>query len=276
MAMQVVTAHGAKIPQIGFGTWPMKGEECVRAVEAALAAGYRHIDTAAGYQNEREVGEALRASGVKREEIFITTKIRPWDLAEGDMQRAAEASLKQLGVDQVDLILIHWPSRTLSVTETTRSLNGVKRRGFARNIGVSNYPIRLLDEAWAATEEPLAVNQCEYHPYLNQDKLIAACRARDMAFTAYSPLGQRRELDDPAIERIAKMLGRTSAQVVLRWLLQQGVVAIPKSATPERIRENFDVFGFSLSPEDMHTISALARPGSRLVKDPDLAPVWDN
>jgi 2,5-diketo-D-gluconate reductase B len=273
--MQMVTAHGAKIPQIGFGTWPMKGEECVRAVEAALAAGYRHIDTAAGYQNEREVGEALRASGLKREEVFITTKIRPWDLADGDMQRAAEASLKQLSVDQVDLILIHWPSRTLPVAETTRSLNDVKRRGFARNIGVSNYPTKLLEDAWAATDEPLAVNQCEYHPYLNQDKLIAACRARDMAFTAYSPLGLSRELGDPAIREIAARLGKTPAQVVLRWVLQQGIVAIPKSRTPERIRENIDVFGFELPPSDMKAIAALARPGSRLINDPDVAPVWD-
>ena len=273
--MQPVTAHGAKIPSIGLGTWPMKGDECVRAVEAALAAGYRHIDTAAGYQNEREVGEALRASGVKRDEVFITTKIRPWDLADGEMQRAVESSLKQLEVDQVDLILIHWPNRTLPIAKTTRSLNDVKRRGMARNIGVSNYPVKLLEEAWAATEEPLAVNQCEYHPYLAQDKLIAACRARGMAFTAYSPLGQRGELDDLVVQEIAKRLGRTAAQVVLRWILQQGIVAIPKSRTPERIRENIDVFDFELSPIDMKAIASLARPGSRLINDPDIAPVWD-
>lgn len=275
--MRTVDAHGAKIPVIGFGTWPMRGDTCRRAVAAALEAGYRHVDTAAGYGNEREVGEAIRVSGVPREEIFVTTKITPWDLAEGDMQRAAADSLRNLGVERVDLILIHWPSRTLPVSATIASLNDVKRRGIARFIGVSNFPTKLLDEAWNATEVPLAVNQCEYHPYLNQDKLIAACRARGMAFTAYSPVGQGDVLSDPVVRGIAERLDRTPAQIVLRWLIQQGgVVAIPKSATPSRIRENLGVFGFELTREDMAAIGALAHPDGRLVRDPDLAPDWDD
>jgi diketogulonate reductase-like aldo/keto reductase len=275
--MHTVNAHGASIPVIGFGTWPMKGEECVRAVTAAIEAGCRHIDTAAGYENERDVGDAIRASGIPREEIFITTKIRPWDLAEGDMQRAAAKSLRNLQLEQVDLILIHWPSRTLPVGATIASLNDVKRCGIARFIGVSNFTIKLLDEAWEATEQPLAVNQCEYHPYLNQDRLIEACHRRAMAFTAYSPIAQGEVLNDPVVRDIAYRVDRKPAQVVLRWLVQQdGVVAIPKSATPERIRDNLRVFDFELASSDMNAIAGLARPDGRLVRDPDLAPDWDD
>lgn len=274
--MQFVTAHGAEIPAIGFGTWKMRGEACVRAVVAALEAGYRHIDTASGYDNEREVGEAIRASGVPRDDIFLTTKIRPSDLAEGDMQRAVAESLAQLGMDEVDLILIHWPSPLLPVADTIRPLNDVRRRGMARHIGVSNFTTRLLAEAWDVTEEPLAANQCEYHPRLNQDKLIAACRAHGMAFTAYSPIGRGAVLSDPVVRGIAERLGRTPAQIVLRWLIQQdGVVAIPKSADEQRIRENIDVFGFALEGEDMAAIADLARPDGRMTRNATLAPEWD-
>ena len=274
--MQFVTAHGAKIPAIGFGTWPMRGEECVRAVAAALEAGYRHVDTASGYGNEREVGEAIRASGVPREEIFVTTKIGPSDLAEGVMQRAAATSLANLGMEEVDLILIHWPSRTLPTADAIRTLNDVKRRGMARHIGVSNFTTKLLAEAWKATKEPIVTNQCEYHPHLNQDRLIAACRARGMAFTSYAPVGRGEVLRDPTVRSIAERLGKTPAQVVLRWHIQQnGVVAIPKSAKPARIRENFQVFDFALKAEDMVEISGLSRPTGRVVDPSDVAPGWD-
>lgn len=274
--MQFVTAHGTKIPAIGFGTWPMRGEECMRAVAAALEAGYRHVDTASGYGNEREVGEAIRASGVPREEIFVTTKIGPSDLAEGVMQRAAATSLANLGMDQVDLVLIHWPSRTLPTADTIRSLNDVKRRGMARHIGVSNFTTKLLAEAWKATEEPIVTNQCEYHPHLNQDRLIAACRARGMAFTSYAPVGRGEVLRDPTVGSIAERLSKTPAQVVLRWHIQQnGVVAIPKSARPERIRENFAVFDFALKAEDVAAISGLSQPRGRIIRAADVAPDWD-
>lgn len=275
--MEAIKAHGASIPAIGFGTWPMKGEVCIQAVGEALAAGYRHIDTAAGYQNESEVGEAIRNSGIDREEIFVTTKITPWDLGEDDMQRAAAESLERLGLAQLDLVLIHWPSRTLAVEDTIRSLNGIKNRGLAYHIGVSNFTTRLLDRAWEATEQPLAALQCEYHPFLNQDKLLAAAWARGMAFTAYSPLGQGDVSQNSTVTAIAERLRRTPAQVVLRWLIQQGgIAAIPKSASPARIRENICVFDFDLEPDDMAAIGALARPDGRLVRDPDLAPEWDD
>jgi diketogulonate reductase-like aldo/keto reductase len=273
--MKIVSAHGAHIPAIGFGTWPMRGDECRRAVSAALEAGYRHIDTAAGYGNEREVGEAIRGSGLPRNDIFVTTKISPSEFAEGRMQRAAEAGVRNLAVDQVDLILLHWPSHTIPAADAIRTLNDVKRRGMTRHIGVSNFTTKLLAEAWAATEEPIAVNQCEYHPHLNQDRLIADCRARGMAFTAYAPIGRGEVLGDPKIKAIAERLGKTPAQIIVRWLIQQdGIVAIPKSANPRRIRENFDVFGFELSPADMAAIHALARRSGRVV-DPSDGPDWD-
>ena len=274
--MDFVTAHGARIPAIGLGTYPMRGETCVAAVTAALGSGYRHIDTAAGYNNEAEVGEGVRASGVPRDQIFITTKIRPEDLATGDMQRAVEQSLKALGIETADLVLIHWPSRTIPAGQTVRTLNDVHRRGLARHVGVSNFNVKLLEQAWAATEVPLACNQCEYHPYLEQEALLKACRARGMAFTAYAPVGQGQELHDPVVVGIAKSLGRTPAQVVLRWLIQQpGVVAIPKSANPDRIRENFDVFGFSLDDTQMSALAALARPDARLIGSPVFDPDWE-
>lgn len=275
--MLYVTAHGAKIPAIGFGTWPMRGDECRRAVSAALEAGYRHIDTAAGYSNEREVGEAIRGSGIPRDDIFVTTKVGPSNLAEGVMQEAVASSLKQLGMEEVDLLLIHWPSRTLAAADTILTLNDVKRRGLARHIGVSNYTAALLEESWAATEEPIVVNQCEYHPYLSQEKVLAACRAHGMAFTSYSPVGRGGELADPVVTGVAERIGRTPAQVVIRWHIQQhGVVAIPKSARPSRIRENFGVFDFELEPGDMAAISALARPDGRVIDPSDVAPDWDS
>ena len=275
--MHHVEAHGAKIPAIGFGTWPMRGEACRRAVSEALEAGYRHIDTAAMYQNEREVGEAIRGSGVPRDSVFVTTKIGAESLAEGDLQRAVAASLKKLGMDQVDLVLIHWPSRRLSAADTIRTLNDVKRRGMARHIGVSNYTTRLLEESWAASEAPIVVNQCEYHPYLNQAKVIAACRAHGTAFTSYSPLGKGTELlSDPVVTAIAERFGRTPAQVVLRWHIQQdGVIAVPKSGTPSRIRENLAVFDFALGSEEMAAVSGLAKPDGRVIDPCDAAPDWD-
>jgi diketogulonate reductase-like aldo/keto reductase len=278
MAMQVVEAHGARIPVIGFGTWRLTGEACTRAVAEALRAGYRHIDTAASYGNEDRVGEGLREAGVPRDQVFLTTKVMPQDLEHRAFQRTLDRSLALLGVGQVDLVLIHWPSRDLPVAETIASLNHAKARGAARHIGVSNFPTPLLREAWAATDAPLVTNQCEYHPYLRQEPLIAACREWGMAFTAYSPLGRQRVLDDPVITAIAARHGKTPAQVVLRWDIQQpGVVTIPKSATPERIRQNLDIFDFALSPDEMAAISALGTSQRhRIANFGGLAPKWDD
>jgi 2,5-diketo-D-gluconate reductase B len=273
---RVVEAHGARIPRIGLGTWALRGGECTAAVAAAIETGYRHIDTAAAYGNEKEVGEGLRRSAISRDEVFVTTKVWPDDLADGALQRSAEQSLQRLGLDVVDLLLIHWPSRTIPVAATIRSLNDAKRRGLTRHIGVSNFTTKLLAEAWDATQEPLVTNQCEYHPHLNQDNVLAACREGGMSFTAYSPLGRRAALGERAITDIAARLGRSPAQVALRWLIQQrGVVAIPKSATPVRIRDNLNVFDFTLDPRDMAAIGGLARPGGRILQAGGSSPDWD-
>lgn len=276
--METVTAHGATIPVIGFGTWNIGGDICARAVEEALKVGYRHIDAAAGYKNEDIVGGAIKASGVPRAELFITTKVAPENLADDDFQRSAEKSVEELGVDQVDLLLIHWPSKTLKLADTIRSLNKAKERGLTRHIGVSNFTTKHLEEAWAVTDAPLVTNQCEYHPYLNQDKVLKACRDKGMFFTAFSPLAREAVLSDPVIGEIATRHGKTPAQVILRWDVQQDrVVAIPKSSNPERIASNFDVFGFSLSDDEMAAISRLSQTKRQRVANPaHLAPEWDD
>ncbi len=276
--MQSVSAHGANIPVIGFGTWQLRGEVCARSVTEAIRVGYRHVDTAAGYGNEDRVGEGIRAAGVPREELFITTKVAPEDLDERRFKASVERSLEQIGVDQVDLVLIHWPSKRLSVAETIATLNDIKTRGWTRHIGVSNFTVKLLDEAWAATKEPLVTNQCEFHPYLNQDKLRAAVARHGMFFTAYSPLGRQVVLDDPVIGEIGKRHGRTPAQVVLRWDVQQDkLVAIPKSSNPDHIRANFAIFDFSLSDDEIAAISALSKSHKERVANPaGITPVWDD
>jgi diketogulonate reductase-like aldo/keto reductase len=270
----VITAHGASIPSIGLGTWQLNGESCSAAVVSAIEAGYRHIDTAIGYGNEAAVGAGICASGIARDEIFVTTKIPPEQLAADDMLRAAEGSLERLKLDRVDLLLIHWPSQTLPASETIRSLGALKRRGLTRHIGVSNYTIALLDEAWAATEEPIVANQCEHHPYLDQDRLRAATARHGTAFVAYCPLGQADVLDEPAVTDIAGRFGRTPAQIVLRWQIQKGCAAIPKSSHPARIRQNLDIFGFELSPADIAQIDGLRTEDSRIC-DFSMAPAWD-
>lgn len=275
--MHTVTAHGANMPAIGFGTWQLNGDTCVNGVSEALKIGYRHIDTASGYRNETEVGAAIKASGVPRDEIFLTTKVSPDNLADDDFQASADRSLAQLGVDQVDLLLIHWPSKTIPVAHTIRSLNKAMERGAARHIGVSNFTVALLEEAWAATDAPLITNQCEYHPYLDQDKLLAACHAKGMIFTAFSPFAREGVMADPVIGAVAGKHGRTAAQVILRWDIQQeAVVPIPKSSRPENIAANFDIFDFALSDEDMTAISALSDSHKLRVANPEaVRPAWD-
>ena len=273
----MVTAHGASMPVIGFGTFRASGEDCARAVAEALKVGYRAVDTAAAYQNEDKVAEGMRASGVKREDIFLTTKVAPEEAEESAFKASVERSLRLLGVDQVDLLLIHWPSKTIPMADTIAALNACKKAGWTRHIGVSNFTVKQLGEAWAATQAPLVTNQCEYHPYLNQDALVAACRDHGMIFTAYSPIGRGAVLKDPVVERIAKMKGVTPAQVVLRWDIQQeNVVTIPKSVNRERIRSNFDIFTFTLSGSEMAEITALSRSHKLRVANPSsVAPDWD-
>ena len=260
----LVEANGARIPCLGLGTWTLRDEACADAVRAALDAGYHHIDTAAMYGNEEAVGAGLKASGVARDEVFVTTKVWHSDLAPDDLRRSAEASLRRLGLSQVNLLLIHWPNSDVPLGDTLRALNDAKRQGLTRHIGVSNFSARLLEEAVRLSAEPLVVNQCEYHPYLDQSRVRDACRNHGLAFTSYCPLGKGDLIDDPAIQVIAAGQGKTPAQVILRWQVQQGNLPIPKSATPSRQRENLDVFGFELEEAEMEAITALGRTDGRL------------
>lgn len=270
-----VDAHGASIPAIGLGTFTLQGDACSQAVQWALEAGYRHIDTARMYDNEREVGEGLKAGGMARDSIFVTTKVWRDDIAPGDLERSAEGSLKRLGLDQVDLLLIHWPNDAVPLEASTAALCNAKRRGLTRHIGVSNYPAAMLDQAVRLASEPLVADQVEYHPYLDQSKVQDSCRRHGAALTAYCPLGRTTLLKDPVLTRIAEERGRTVSQIALRWHVQQpGVVAIPKSGTKAHIEENLAVFDFSLTDDEMARISGLARPDGRVI-DPVFAPRWD-
>lgn len=273
MSMPVVEAGGARIPAIGLGTWRLAGTEGQKAMEAALALGYRHLDTAARYENEVEVGAALKASGL-RDSVFVTTKVWHDRLTRDAFLASAEASLQRLKLDRVDLLLVHWPNSSVPLAETIGALCEAKRRGLTRHVGVANFPVALLEQAVALSGEPLVTNQCEYHPWLAQGKLLAACRRLGVSFTSYSPLGRGELVDIPALEAIALKHGVTPTQVVLRWHVQQGVIAIPRSGSAKHIAQNFDVLGFALSAQDMADMSALARPDGRLVA-PDWSPEWD-
>ncbi len=274
--MHRLEANGAQIPAIGLGTWTLRDAVATRQVAAAIDAGYRHIDTAAAYENEAAVGEGLRESGIGRDQVFVTTKVWPSDLADGDLQRSVEASLTRLGLDFVDLALIHWPPKNVALAEAIRALNEVRERGLARHIGVSNFTVALIEEAVALTAHPLACNQVEYHPYLRQDKVLAACRRHGLALVAYSPLGRGSELlAEPVVARAAQRHKKTAAQVVLRWLLQQeGVGAVPRSSRIERLEENLAVCDFTLEPEEMKAIAALQARRLRIC-DFEFSPRWD-
>jgi len=274
--VHTVAANGANIPAIGFGTWPMKGAECIAAIHVALDTGYDHIDTAAMYKNESEVGEAIASHSRPRNSIFLTTKVWMDDIADGDLQRSAEASLQRLGTDDVDLLLIHWPNKDIPLAESIGALCDTRKRGLARHIGVSNFPSAMLEQAIALADEPICANQVEYHPLLNQDAILSACQNHNMAMTAYAPLARAGELfSQKAIRDLAGEKGVSEAQIVLRWHIQQpNVVAIPKSASAERIRSNFAIDGFELTTEEMGRISALARRDGR-TNDPAWAPQWD-
>jgi 2,5-diketo-D-gluconate reductase A len=264
--------NGQTIPQFGFGVFLIPPGGTVEAVGTALQAGYRHIDTAEGYGNEREVGEAVRKSGLDRSDVFVTSKLDN-DSHEPDVaRRAFDRTLEALGFDYIDLFLIHWPLPTRyngDFVSTWKTLEEFYRDGRARSIGVSNFTEHHLRRLFRESEIRPAVNQIEVHPYLTQNELRAFCAEHEIAVEAWSPLARGRELlQDPEIDEIARQHDRTPAQVVLRWHIQKGHIVFPKSVTPERIRENIDVFGFELSDGDVERISALNR-NERTGPDPD-------
>ncbi len=271
----VLEAHGARIPAIGFGTSGL-GDVRAEHVAAALKAGYRHIDTARKYGTERVVGEGMRASGVPRQDVFLCTKVSHENLHAADFARSVEASLAALGVDYVDLLLVHWPQKSTPLAETMGALAKAKRQGLTRHIGVANFNIAMMDDAIRLCPEPLVTLQAECHPYVDQRKVIAACRARGLVLTAYCPLARGRLQGDPILAEIAQRTGKTFAQVALRWLVQQEVIAaIPRSSNAARIAQNIGVFDFELSEEDMRRIAGLARPDGRIANPAGRAPVWD-
>ena len=274
--MHRIKANGADIPAIGMGTWTLKGDQCAELVAAAIDVGYRHIDTAAMYANEDAVGRGIAGSGIARDDIFVTTKVWWTDIAPGDLERSAEQSLARLGLDHVDLLLIHWPNPRVPVADSIGALNRVRERGLARNIGVSNFTTALLDEALRASDAPRVADQVEYHPMLNQDKVHAACRKAGMAMVSYCPLYRGGALfDRPEIVGPARRLGKAPAQIVLRWHVQQdGVVAIPRTTRRERLAENLAVFDFELDAAEMDAISALSSANSRIC-DFEFSPRWD-
>jgi diketogulonate reductase-like aldo/keto reductase len=248
------------MPLVGLGTWQMTGARCRAAVRSALEVGYRHIDTATMYRNEGEVGRAVRDSGVPREQVFITTKLPPG--AAGRERRTLEGSLRALGMGYVDLWLVHWPPRGRALVSTWKELLAVRDQSLARAVGVSNYRTAQLDELTTATGEAPQVNQIPWAPSLYDDALLAEHRRRGVVLEGYSPF-KNTDLRHPVLTEIAARHGVTPAQVVLRWHLDHEVVVIPKSATPERIATNFDVFGFSLSAEELRRIDSLSRTGRR-------------
>jgi diketogulonate reductase-like aldo/keto reductase len=264
------------IPALGFGTGALTGGMSAEAVVAALKAGYRHIDTARKYGTERAVGEALRVSGLPRNDIFLTTKVSHENLRAGDFAKSVDDSLAALKVDYVDLLLIHWPNPEIALAETMPALAKAKRLGLARHIGVANFNSALLEQAIKLCPEPLAALQAEYHPYLDQSKLLAAVRRHKLVFIAYCPLGRGRLFGDPVLAEIAGKRGRSVAQIALRWLLQQDVAAIPFSSKPQRIADNFNVFDFTLDVDEMKRIAALKRSDGRVANPAGRVPGgWD-
>lgn len=272
--MEILEANGARIPALGFGTWQLEGQTCSDRVSDALAVGYRHIDTAKQYGNHEAVGAGLARSDVDREEIFLTSKVWFEDLAYHDVIASTEASLKELGTDYLDLLLIHWPNPTIPLEETLGAMMALREQGRVHHLGVSNFPPSWV--ARALELAPLVCDQVEYHPRLSQRFLLQLLRENGMALVAYSPLAHGEGLDDPVLEEIARRHDRTPAEVALRWLLSQsGVSAIPKTASREHLIQNFHVFEFALSEEEMRQLHALAAlEGARTV-DPDFAPEWE-
>lgn len=271
----VLSAHGCEMPEIGFGTSQLG--DCGELVATALKLGYRHVDTAWKYGSEKGVGEGMRASGVPRKDIFLATKVSHEYLRAADFAKSVDESLKNLQVGYVDLLHVHWPSvDKVPLKETMGALALAKRQGLTRHIGVANFNIALLEEAIAACPEPLATLQAEYHPYLDQTKVLGYCRRHGLIFTAYCPLARGRLFKDPVLAEIAQAKGQTIAQVVLRWIVQQGNIApLPRSSNPQRIAQNLDIYTFTLSDDEMRRIHMLARADGRIANPAGRAPAWD-
>lgn len=273
--MEFITVKDAKLPALGLGTWALDGRGCFAAVKEALALGYRHIDTAQIYGNEEAVGDAIKQSGLKRADIFLTTKIPAGSLRAVEVRRGVEDGLKRLGLDYVDLLLIHWPSRTEPLAETLAEFAEARARGKTRFIGVSNFTVALLTETVEKHRADIICDQVEYHPYLSQRPVLAALKKYGLMLTAYCPLARGRAARDQELAEIGRRHGKSASQVALRWLLDQNnVAAIPKSARREHLAANLDIFDFKLAPEETAQIDAKRGTG-RVVDPAGWGPEWD-
>jgi 2,5-diketo-D-gluconate reductase B len=272
--MLAVQANGATIPILGLGTWDLRGKVCSRIVEQALRLGYRHVDTAQSYDNEREVGEGIRASGVSREQLFLTTKVWWTNFASGALEKSVAESLARLKLPYVDLLLLHWPNAAVPLKESFDALHKVKSEGLTRHIGISNFTVALVEEAISVASDPIVNNQIEMHPFIDQRKVIAACSKRGISITAYSPIARGAVTKNDTINKIGKAHGKTAAQVSLRYLVQQGVIAIPATTRVERLSENFDIFDFELSDAEMNKMRELGSREGRTI-NPSWSPAWD-
>ena len=267
------TFQGREVPTLGFGTYELEGQECTDCVKHAIDTGYRHIDTARMYENEAEVGKGIAASGVAREDLFVTSKVW-WEHLEPDaIRREVDASLKALDLDDLDLVLIHWPNPEVKLKDSIGALKKLVEEGKIRHYGVSNFPPSLFKEAAELGE--IFCNQVEYHPQLGQEALLRAAKENGSALTAYSPLGQGDEIGHEVLEDIAEKHGKSSAQISLRWLIEQdAVLAIPRSSKREHIESNFDIFDFELDVTDQLRIAGMPKDKRQI--DPDFAPDWEN
>jgi 2,5-diketo-D-gluconate reductase B len=271
-----VVTNGARIPALGFGTYGMRRAEMLRIIPAAIQAGFRHFDTAQMDQNESELGECVKHSGIDRREFFLTTKVWVANYPPSLFAPSVDQSLQRLRTDYIDLLLLHWPSTVISLADQLGEMSRLVTQGKVRHIGVSNFNAALVAQAARLSTIPLATNQFEYHPFLRQTTLVDATRRTGMAVTAYCAMAIGRVFDNPTLLEIAANHSLSVAQIVLRWLVQQnGVVALSRSTNPKRLASNIDVFGFSLAADEMAAVSALARPGSRIVDPAQLAPAWD-
>jgi len=274
--MKHLKLHNIDVPKLGLGTWKLKGDECINAVSSALDMGYRHIDTAQAYDNEEFVGEGIRKSNINRDDFFLTTKIfRDQFETTSKAMESIHNSLEKLQTDYVDLILVHWPFAEHSIEEMLKPLMKAQDEGKTRLIGVSNFTVDQMQQAKEISDNRVCLNQVEYHPHLNQDPILDFVRDNDWGMTSYSPLGRGTAVDDKTIKNISETHNKSSAQIILRWLMQQdNVLAIPKSSHVERIAENFSIFDFELSGDEMQQILDLRSANDRQV-DPDFAPKWD-
>lgn len=275
--MHDVRIGAAHIPALGFGTFELDEGTCRDMVSHALDTGYRHIDTAQAYGNEAAVGAAIRDSGIPRDELFVTTKVWVNNFRADDLEPSVDASLDRLGLERVDLLLLHWPSpEGVPMAETLGALNAVRERGKTRHMGVSNFTTGHVRQALELSDGPLVTNQVEYHPFLDQRTVKAELDRQGLSLTAYAPLAQGRVVNDETLAGIGSGHGKSAAQVALRWLIQQpDVIAIPRSSSREHVEANFDVQDFELNDDEMARIGALARPDGRVINPDGLAPDWD-